>query len=36
MEQAGFRPEQKQAFGGARAGWQEFFSKLEDLLARAE
>ena len=34
MEQTGFRPEQKQAFGGARAGWQEFLGKLEELLAR--
>jgi uncharacterized protein YndB with AHSA1/START domain len=36
MEQVGFRPDQKQAFGGARAGWQEFFGKLENVLARAE
>lgn len=36
LEQEGFRPEQKQAFGGARAGWQTFFGKLEELLARAE
>lgn len=36
MEQEGFRPEQKQAFGGARAGWQQFFGKLEELLARTE
>lgn len=35
MEQAGFRPDQKQAFGGARAGWQQFFTKLEDVVARA-
>jgi Uncharacterized conserved protein len=34
MEQSGFRPEQKQAFGGARAGWREFFGKLEAVLAR--
>ena len=33
MEQAGFRPDQKQAFGGAHAGWKEFFGKLDDLLA---
>lgn len=33
MEQAGFRPEQKQAFAGARAGWQQFFGKLEQVLA---
>jgi uncharacterized protein YndB with AHSA1/START domain len=36
MEQSGFRPEQKQAFGGAMAGWQQFFGKLEQLLARPD
>lgn len=35
MEQSGFRPEQKQAFGGAKLGWQQFFSNLEEVLARA-
>jgi len=34
MEQSGFRPDQKQAYGGAKAGWQQFFGKLEQLLAR--
>ena len=34
MEQAGFRPDQKQAFGGAQAGWKGFFTALEELLAR--
>jgi uncharacterized protein YndB with AHSA1/START domain len=34
MEQVGFGPEQKQAFGGAKAGWQQFFGKLEQVLAR--
>jgi uncharacterized protein YndB with AHSA1/START domain len=34
MEQSGFRPDQKQAFGGAHAGWKGFFDKLEQLLAR--
>ena len=34
MEQEGFRPDQKQAFGGAKAGWQQFFAKLEEVLAR--
>ena len=29
MEQSGFRPEQKQAFGGAKHGWQKFFENLE-------
>ena len=36
MEQSGFRPDQKQAYGGANAGWQQFFAKLEQLLARTE
>jgi uncharacterized protein YndB with AHSA1/START domain len=36
MVQSGFRPEQKQAHGGAKAGWQRFFGKLEQVLARAE
>lgn len=36
MEQAGFRQEQKQAFGGAKAGWQQFFANLEQVLARTE
>ena len=36
MEQSGFRPEQKQAFGGAAAGWREFFAKLEQALARID
>jgi len=36
MEQVGFRPEQKQAFGGAKAGWQQFFAKLEEVAARAD
>ena len=29
MEQSGFRPDQKQAFGGARSGWQKFLENLE-------
>jgi uncharacterized protein YndB with AHSA1/START domain len=36
VEQAGFRPSQKQAYGGAHAGWKQFFAKLDELLARAE
>ncbi len=27
MEQSGFRPDQKQAFGGAKFGWQKFFAE---------
>lgn len=34
MEQVGFRAEQKQALGGAKMGWQQFFEKLEQMLAR--
>jgi uncharacterized protein YndB with AHSA1/START domain len=34
MEQSGFRPEQKQAFGGAKHGWQQFFANLDQVLAR--
>ena len=32
--QSGFRPDQKQNFGGARYGWKMMGGKLEDLLAR--
>jgi uncharacterized protein YndB with AHSA1/START domain len=33
MEQAGFGPTQKQAYGGAYAGWKKFFDKLEQVTA---
>jgi uncharacterized protein YndB with AHSA1/START domain len=33
MEQSGFGPDQKQAYGGAHAGWKQFFTKLEQVLA---
>lgn len=36
MEQSGFRPAQKQAYGGAHAGWRKFLAKLEQLLARID
>ena len=36
MEQSRFRPNQKQAYGGARHGWQQFFANLEQVLARTE
>ncbi|WP_134497129.1 SRPBCC family protein [Microvirga pakistanensis] len=36
MEQVGFRPDQKQAYGGARAGWQGFFANLEQVLTRVD
>jgi uncharacterized protein YndB with AHSA1/START domain len=32
--QSGFKPDQKQAFGGARYGWKMMGGKLVDLLAR--
>jgi uncharacterized protein YndB with AHSA1/START domain len=36
MEQAGFRPDQPQAFGGARAGWQQFLARLEETLQHTD
>jgi uncharacterized protein YndB with AHSA1/START domain len=36
MEQSGFRPNQKQAFGGAHAGWKQFFDNLEQVVARPD
>ena len=36
MEQMGFRPDQKQAYGGANAGWRQFFGKLEEVLGRMD
>jgi uncharacterized protein YndB with AHSA1/START domain len=36
VEQMGFRPDQKQAFGGANAGWRQMFDKLETVLARPD
>ena len=36
MEQLGFRPDQPQAYGGARQGWQQFFANLEQVLARTD
>jgi len=36
MEQTGFRPDQQQAYQGAKFGWSRFFSNLEQLLARAD
>ena len=36
VEQSGFHPNQKQALGGANAGWRQFFTKLEQLLARPD
>ena len=36
VEQKGFRPDQKQAYGGARHGWQQFLGNLEQVLARPD
>lgn len=36
MEQLGFRPDQKQAYHGARSGWPRFFTALEQVLARID
>ncbi|MDR3485965.1 MAG: SRPBCC domain-containing protein [Bradyrhizobium sp.] len=36
MEQSGFRPDQPQAYHGARYGWQQYFAALEQLLARTD
>ena len=34
MEQLGFRPDQQQAYQGARHGWPRFLASLEQVLAR--
>ncbi|MDY0870604.1 SRPBCC family protein [Dongia rigui] len=34
MEQVGFKPDQQQAYQGAKFGWQRFFTNLEQVLAR--
>ena len=36
MEQSGFRPDQQQAYQGAKGGWQRFFATLEQAVARTE
>jgi uncharacterized protein YndB with AHSA1/START domain len=36
MEQSGFRPDQQQAYRGAKGGWPQFFAKLEQVVARIE
>ena len=36
MEQSGFRPDQPQAFGGAKVGWKNFLANLEQVLARLD
>ena len=36
MEQSGFRPGQRQAYGGAKAGWPRLLDKLDKVLGRAD
>lgn len=36
MEQSGFRPGQKQAYGGAKLGWAGFMDKLDGVLTRLD
>ena len=36
MEQLGFRPDQQQAYQGAKHGWPRFFVALEKVLARID
>jgi hypothetical protein len=36
MEQSGFRPDQQQAYQGAKFGWQKFFASLEQVLAQKD
>ncbi len=36
MEQTGFRPGQKQAYGGAFAGWKTFLANLDQVLTRID
>ena len=35
MEQSGFKSDQKQAYAGAKFGWQKFFANLEQVVAKA-
>jgi uncharacterized protein YndB with AHSA1/START domain len=36
MEQSGFRPDQQQAYQGAKYGWPQFIAKLEQVSARTD
>jgi uncharacterized protein YndB with AHSA1/START domain len=36
MEQSGFRPDQQQAYQGAKGGWPRFFANLELVLMRMD
>jgi uncharacterized protein YndB with AHSA1/START domain len=36
MEQSGFRPDQEQAYRGARSGWHKYLESLQQVLARMD
>ena len=36
MEQSGFRPDQKRAYGGAKGGWRQIVATLEQVLGRMD
>lgn len=36
MEQVGFRPDQKQAYGGAKGGWRQHLENLEKVVSRLD
>jgi uncharacterized protein YndB with AHSA1/START domain len=36
MEQSGFRPDQQQAYQGAKGGWPQFFAALERVLGQLD
>jgi uncharacterized protein YndB with AHSA1/START domain len=36
VEQSGFRPDQEQAYQGAKGGWKGFFAALEQVVAKLE
>ncbi|UYN99825.1 MAG: SRPBCC domain-containing protein [Devosia sp.] len=36
VDQSGFRPDQKQAYGGAHAGWKQFLDNLEPVLGKLD
>jgi uncharacterized protein YndB with AHSA1/START domain len=36
MEQSGFRPDQKRAYGGAKGGWRQIVARLEQVLERMD
>ena len=36
VEQSGFRPDQQQAYKGAKAAWRQFLKAVEEVMARVE